>query len=77
MKKSIFIIVAVFAAILGAYLLSYPPKSQSKNLPEPTYKIINGTSTKCKPEAYYGRSDKVTMPNCGPKDPRCTVDPCR
>lgn len=31
----------------------------------------------CMPEAYYGASQHITNSNCGPTDPRCTVDPCR
>ena len=31
----------------------------------------------CRPDAYYGASQHVTDPDCGPSDPRCTVDPCR
>ena len=31
----------------------------------------------CKPYAYYGASQNVTDPQCGPSDYKCAVDPCR
>ena len=90
-KNSVIIFVLIVLSVLFFYK-SYQARTTEKvqevgsHIPsnalpydakEPAYKVIDGVTRKCTPNAYYGASQHIMSPECGPDDIRCAVDLCR